>query len=504
MSQLQTITVNAPGFMGLNTQDSPISMPPQFCSRANNCVIDSFGRIAARKGFSVLSDTGVPAEDIITMGYFEDSLGNEQVYSATSDAIYKGTTALTLAYNTSVTAGDWQMINFNDKMIFVQAAHAPLVASTGGNPALLSQSAAVGTESLTGANVGLGAFGRLWLAQTTASKSKVYWSDLLDPTAFDSGSAGAIDLDDVWPKGQDEVVGLAAHNGFLIIFGKHNIVIYSGPEDPATMVLSDTVAGIGCVHRDTIQTTGNDVIFLSQTGIRGLGRTIQEDSLPNTDLSGNVRDELTRLVRSGQAAGFKSVYSPEEAFYVLYIAEFGLCYVLDMRMMLPETGFARVTKWPGSPFKCFARNWQNGTLYVGGAAGVGEYADYLDAGESYFMNYFTHLMDFGDPVAIKCIKKIRPVIIGAAATIANIKWGFDFKTPLKTEGFQLVESSGSFYNVDEYGEGEYGPNTSVNLLNVNTRGCGTQLQVGVETDISGSKFSIQELTMYATIGKKTW
>ena len=46
---LQTITISAPGFFGINTQDSPIGLNPAFASIADNCVIDQYGRIGARR-----------------------------------------------------------------------------------------------------------------------------------------------------------------------------------------------------------------------------------------------------------------------------------------------------------------------------------------------------------------------------------------------------------------------------------------------------------------------
>jgi hypothetical protein len=49
--QLQNITIAAPAFKGLNTQDSPIDGDPSFASVADNCVIDQYGRIGARHGF---------------------------------------------------------------------------------------------------------------------------------------------------------------------------------------------------------------------------------------------------------------------------------------------------------------------------------------------------------------------------------------------------------------------------------------------------------------------
>ena len=49
---ITTYSISAPGFYGLNTQDSPLDLASGFASVATNCVIDQFGRIGSRKGFS--------------------------------------------------------------------------------------------------------------------------------------------------------------------------------------------------------------------------------------------------------------------------------------------------------------------------------------------------------------------------------------------------------------------------------------------------------------------
>ena len=53
--QLQPLSVAAPGFFGLNTQDSPVGMSANFAKQADNCVIDKQGRIAARQGHTQVS-----------------------------------------------------------------------------------------------------------------------------------------------------------------------------------------------------------------------------------------------------------------------------------------------------------------------------------------------------------------------------------------------------------------------------------------------------------------
>ena len=49
--QLLTSSIAAPGFMGVNTQDSSVSLESGYATIASNCIIDKFGRIGARKGW---------------------------------------------------------------------------------------------------------------------------------------------------------------------------------------------------------------------------------------------------------------------------------------------------------------------------------------------------------------------------------------------------------------------------------------------------------------------
>ena len=48
---IQTFSITAPGFFGLNTQDSSLDLASGFALVANNCVIDKYGRVGARKGW---------------------------------------------------------------------------------------------------------------------------------------------------------------------------------------------------------------------------------------------------------------------------------------------------------------------------------------------------------------------------------------------------------------------------------------------------------------------
>ena len=200
---------------------------------------------------------------------------------------------------------------------------------------------------------------------------------------------------------------------------KHWILIERGTAfDPTNMVLHDTVEGVGCVARDSVQHTGTDIIFLSDSGVRSFGRVIQEKSMPMRDISRNVRNDLVRYVNEERIADstlapVKSMYSPEEAFYLLTLPNNNITYCFDMRQALPD-GSHRVTTWSTPIALCYTRT-QDGKIYMGRQGGIYEYRGFTDklctlvgstqtySTSSYQLAYFSNPLDFGNSSNIKLL-----------------------------------------------------------------------------------------------------
>ena len=349
--QLQNITVAAPGFAGLNTQDSPIGIDPSFASVADNCVIDQLGRIGARKGWEAVSTNGSSvlgtSRGIETMYEFIDNSGDKVVLSAGNNKVFKGTSTLTDITPSSYTpsANNWKVVTLNNHVYMFQRGHEPLIGTDESGSFVLEKMSAHSHSTGTApqGNEVLAAYGKLFVADVIGNKHTVYWSDTLNGHAWTGGATGSLDVTLVWPTGFDEITALAAHNGFLIIFGKKSILVYSGASSPASMTLTDTVEGVGCIARDSVQHTGTDILFLSESGVRSFGRTVQEKSMPMRDISKNVRSDLLSLVLNSTNP-IKSLYSAEEAFYLLSIPDSNTVYCFDMRRQL-EDGSNRVTTW---------------------------------------------------------------------------------------------------------------------------------------------------------------
>ena len=500
--ELKSINLVAPAFKGINTEDSPIAQDPSFAEIADNAVIDKRGRIASRKGYNVLTTdkTALGSESLKDVHEYRRNTGASVILSVGNNKVMTGTTTLTdISSSISISANNWKIVNFNDKAYFFQRGTQPLVYDGS------SLTQLTGITSAQYGNEVISAYGRLWTADTTNDKSTVYWSDLLIGNDWSGGTSGSIDISKVWPDGYDEIVALAAHNGLLIIFGQHSIVVYQGAEAPATMSLADTVAGVGCVDRDTIQHTGTDVLFLSHTGLRSFGRTIQEKSMPISTLSKTITKYIIEEIQN-ENTSFRSVYSPEENFYLLSFVGRSITFCFDLRGAL-EDGSLRVTRWPSSVFTAYER-LEDGTLYIGSDQGISTYSGYQDNNQSYRFRYYSPSLTFGDPSRLKFIKKIKPTIIGSDNATAFIKLAYDFSETYKNVTFTIPQAT----TVAEFDVNEFGANSSplsefsgeskqIVRKGLNGFGSGSTVVVGLESDINGSELSLQEINILALVGK---
>ena len=193
--QLQSITITAPGFAGINTQDAPLAQDASFSAVADNCVIDKEGRIAARKGYTLLNGNDLlgSSDGIESMGEYVASDGDVAFLSAGNNKIFSGTTTMVdeTPAGYTITANNWKFVPFNDHIYIFQRGHEPLVYSdhAGVIEAMSNHAHATGTPPE--GHVAIAAFGRLWVADFDGDKSTIYWSDLLNGSGWSGGSTGA-------------------------------------------------------------------------------------------------------------------------------------------------------------------------------------------------------------------------------------------------------------------------------------------------------------------------
>jgi len=508
---LQSYSLSAPGFYGLNTEDSPLDLGSGFALVATNCILDQYGRIGARKGWTkVNSSSGnLGANDVGVIHELVQIDGTLTVLFAGNNKIFKlnsSNAVVELTYGgggtaPTISANNWQCATLNGIAYFFQTGHDALIydpaVSTTTYRRVSEKTGSTGTVEQ--ANICISAFGRLWVANTSSNKTTVYFSDLIAGHVWTGGTSGTLDVSRVWPNGADEVMGLAAHNDFLFIFGKRQILVYSNASTPASLVLSDTVGSIGCVARDTIQSIGSDVVFLSDSGVRSLMRTIQEKSAPLRDISKNVRFDLNSSLASETLANLKSVYSEKEAFYLLVLPATFQVYCFDTKQNLQDGSF-RVTKWD-SIAPTALRSLRNGDLYLGKNGYIGKYQGYLDDTATYRFAYYTNNADLGNPNQISILKNVTAIVIGGSNQYLTIKWGFDYSGAYQAENIYIPSQTSYEYGTAEYNIAEYTSGVPIKTLTANASGAGKIVQTGYETTINNVSFSLQKIEIQAKDGK---
>jgi hypothetical protein len=521
--ELKSVSIPQPGFFGLNTQENGIGLDVSWASEAYNTVISKNGGLESRKGWQPVSPAIGGLPKVVQIHEYLSGTGVSEIHSCTDDnKIWKGTSALTdISPAVAPTGSNWKIVNFNNNSYAFQAGQDPLEYIGSGVYTKISAGSGFldSTDqviTLLKPNEALAAFGRLWVADASGNKMKVWWSDSLLGRQWNNGASGSIDLRSVLTQGMDTIVALRAWNGNLIIFCTSNILIYSGAAVPSSMSLVENIVGLGCIARDSIQEVGTDIIFLSKSGIRSLGRTIQEKSLPITDLSRNVRDQLRNYVAGADMSKVRSVYSETNAFYLLtvpsasYASWFTFC--VDLRRPLDD-GSYRVTVWNHLNPAAFCES-RDDTLYIGSQGYLSQYLGYLDHTETYQMTYYTTWLDFSIAQEFftrsspnyasftKILKRMDCTVTTNASTTLVLKWYFDFsEAALTTQITTSADVALAEYADAEFGVAEFTSGSQTFNLTSPLFGSGKIMKLGVESSINGAKVEIQRLDILAKLGR---
>lgn len=524
---LVPVRLSVPGSLGLNTQRKADLLPAQWATVAENCVFDDSGRLASRKGTQRINTTAVSGSpNVRAFHEYIDATGASIQIFAAGNKIYKvnGSSLVEITGTiTTPTADKWKFVNFNGKCVGIQPSHAPIVlATTGGS---FADIALTGTQQpTTSTSEILAAFGRLWVLDGTDLK----YSDSLAETAWN----GVFDLSTVWLSGMDVGVALAEFNGYLIVFGKNSIVVYSNPWvptggggiDTSTMELIENLGGVGCLARDSVQPVGKDLVFLSYQGVRSLGRTIQEKSMPITVVSENVNDELVRLALGETPVDISSAFSTSDRAYILSFPTNNITYYIDMRSPLPD-GSYRVTTWDTS-FACMGVT-QTKDVYFGKAGYLTKYTGYLDdvlsdgtGGSPYTMDFVSGWSDLSDinpqlSSLSKIPKKADFLILGGSGQTATLKWAYDFQDSFTLFLKDLPSSSSAEWGLAEWGpqyvtgledpeslpNDEWSGGLIFNHVKAPMSRKGLVLKLGFSVSINGDAVALQLLDFLLKIGR---
>ena len=455
------------GLNGLNTQDNPASLDTSFLTKAENVVIRESGRIAFRKGFK---QKVTPSGTAIASLVEHNDNGTNKIFASHGTSIYTmdftspnsafPSSGADVKHTVSSSTGAWQFINFNRRLTCIHEDIVPqrYDGSLGSGSKWAAFDNSHRPSGVTSGefkpSCGMGFYGRMWVGGVAEEKDVLYYSTLLDADDFrttaenGASNGGYIDLKSVW--GVDDIIAIAPFMGKLVVFGTNNIAIYDSPNIIGSIALNEVIRGVGCVSRDSVQAIGDDLVFLSSTGLRSLGRTTEKDKLPMQDLSLNIKDTLIRNV--GQSTNTKAVYVENEGIYILSFVDNNITYVFDFKHFTPNQA-PRITTWtfdndrePAS----LAYTELYGLLVGqkdGGLAGYEGYYDtdlaypdsvqtYTDS--SYTSNIATTWINLGQSVASSLLKRLFMVLEGGSGASLGLKWYKDFSpTPSNTTQITL-------------------------------------------------------------------
>ena len=284
---------------------------------------------------------------------------------------------------------------------------------------------------------GMGAYGKLWAGGVTEVPDVVYYSVLLDGDDWTGTGSGSIDLKSVW--GNDEIVAIAPFYGQLVIFGKNNIVLYDNPESGGILALNEVIRGVGCVARDSVQAIADDLVFLSETGLRSLARTTEKDKLPMQDLSLAIKDTLIRNI--ALSTNVKSVYLENEGIYIMTFTDKNITYVFDFKHATPA-GTPRVTTWtfdnnrePSSMIQSVLYSGLLAGQKDGGIAGYEGYFDtdlaWVNSAASYTNAPITADVSsiwirMGERVTASLLKRMILILEGGSGATLGLRWYKDY------------------------------------------------------------------------------
>jgi hypothetical protein len=374
-------------------------------------------------------------------------------------------------------------------------------------------------------DIACSAYGRLWVSGIDGDYQKIWYSDLQDARVWYDGkavptdslnTAGGIEVSQYWPGGRDQIKAIKAHNSMLIVFGRASILMYGNPTgDPAAVggiFLQDTIEGLGIISRDAIAASGNDMMFVDDTGVRSLGRSIQEQSVAIGDLTANVRTDIGRQIQETEdKASISLSYWHHEGLVVCNFPTQRQAYVLDVRK-LSSTGGSRVTTWTETTFDRMIHVEDplfDAILLGGTSSGVLQYEGSIDADNAtYQFSYQSNPLSFGDSVRQKFPKRMDVSILSRTAdTEAVARWGFGneltYSKAINVEALVPAYWGEALYatpgDPDVY---KYGPGaTTVKRYRINTKGSGALVSVGIDATIDGGVFSLQELNLQLLLGR---
>jgi hypothetical protein len=497
-AQLFPINLTAPAFNGLTLEASGSTLGVEWATVLDNAVFDAQGRPAARKGWT--TETGTPTADIYMriFEYYKADGTSELIFSSDTDIDNDTTTPTSIKGALTITDGNIKFANFNDKCI-------AFGIGTAGKPAVYTGTTfadiTVNSGTAPTSGIGTSAFGRLWAVDTDGKTLR--YSALLDETRWAAADGG-------------------------VVFGSRNTVIMTDGAgaalgvEPTDLYVSDTIPGLGCLTQFGVCRAQGDLWLLSPEGVTSLGRELQQKSTSFTNLSKQAQSQVQNWGNSeGDINDITMEYNPEDSFVLLNFPTVNKQVCFDTRSRLQD-GTYRLTTWSADTqtihYNSFAKKLQ-GSL-TGTVGEIFNYSGSTDDTVAYIFGYESGWLNLGEEnnLYLKFVKRMTSFVLVEANVTVNHKVEYDFGTKSFTlsklaERARVIEwglaewgSNGVYSTADSSavaGEdiAEWGGGASIRTLDVQPKSGGQYIKVGITVNTNSGTFALQQINLYAKVGR---
>ena len=528
-SKLVELEIARPGVFGVNTSASGDVMPKEYSVKADNFVFSDEGYLEARHGSLRTHASGVTGT-VRKIYETKNELGADLIIFATATKIYRKTAGapVDITGTAVCTAGNWKFSNLNNEIFGTQAGHAAIKLGTPSS-GVFAPATFTGTDKPTEINIidSMAAFGRLWHLYD----DKLTYSSLLLPEDYDptGADAGYFNLTASYLKGKARPTAISEFNGNLLVFTDNNVTVWESPFNPngtttgvTPMGVLETIGGVGCVARDSIQYTQNDILFLSEQGVTSLSRVVQEKSMPLNRYSDNVKSDIQGLIREVDTDTIWSAYLEAKGIYFIGSPSSTKAYLIDTSGALPDGSYRTLT-WSKTihEMEVVHEGQLTASDDAWAAVLISDEASYLSqckgytdhtpqngiGGSSYLLTWESAwssiLEDFEN--YLKMPKKLGVVVKGTGAVNFAINLAFDYGdfTDSKARTATLTLSSPATYGTATYNVSTYGGAAAIRESKFMGFGSGRIMKTKITSTVDGNNISMQRVSIKSKIGKQS-
>lgn len=308
---------------------------------------------------------------------------------------------------------------------------------------------------------------RVFAAGEKANRMRLKYSELDNedkwpgPNTSTGGSAepGFIEFEKILDYG-DEITALESFQDRLLVFFRDSFVSLSFPEDATQFSVEQVMRGKGAVNDRTVINVGNDVLFLSSSGIESVSQNFGVENLtfgddnPSSAIDTTIREDVKQMFDDGTLKwADTSYYFPENIVCFLIPQSGSESDVQSTRLYIFDLSVGAWSYFDDIKPRCMDVD-KSGKWYTGLLANVGELYDgtYDDQGNDIEMIVATVWQFLGDPSTVKVGKFIELPAIAGSDTQFQVRFTWDFAIDGYQDPAAAIDEGVNAAGVDDWGE----------------------------------------------------